>query len=87
METLTVGKSALRNQADRNLVLEDIFRRQVIIGCNQTVIDDKRTFLPFFLIEIDTGTGESLLTDGGDSCGNHHFLEVLAILESLVVDA
>ena len=86
-QVLAVGKRPLCDKADRDLVLEDIFRRQVIVGRYEAVVDDEGSFLPFLLVLIDAATEESVLADGGDGLRDNHFLQVLAIAERLMVDA
>ena len=86
-EALAVRKSTLGDETDGDFILEDIFRRQVIIGSNQAIVDDESAFLPFLLVVIESAACEGILTDRGDGSGNDDFLEVLAIAECLMVDA
>ena len=87
LQVLAICKSTLGNQTNRDLVLEDVFRRQRVIGRNQTVIEDQCSFLPFVLVGIDAASGEDLLAYGSDGKRNDHFLQVLAISERLMVNA
>ena len=86
-QVLAVGERPLCDKADGDLVLEDIFRRQVVVGRHEAVVEDEGSFLPFLIILIDAATEESVLADGGDGLGDDHFLQVLAIAEGLMVDA
>ena len=86
-QVLAVGKRPLRDKADRDLVLEDIFSRQIVVGRHEAVVEDEGSFLPFLIILIDAATEESIFADGGDGLRDDHFLQVLAIAEGLMVDA
>ena len=86
-QVLAVGKRPLRDKADRDLVLEDIFRRQIVVGRYQTVVNNERTFLPFLLVLIDAAAEERIFADGGDVLRDDHFLQVLTVAEGLMVDA
>ena len=87
LEGLAIGKRPLGDEADGGLVLEDILSPDLIGGGDDAVIDDEDPFLPFLLVGIDAGSGERLFSDRGDGERDDHFLQVLAVAESLMVDA
>ena len=85
-EFFLVGKRPLGDEPDRCLVLKDIFGREVLVGRNQTVVDDECAFLPFVFIGCDAASCKCLFANRRDGGRDDYFLQVFAITECLMIN-